>query len=77
MKRLLFIFGAVSVALPALLVSLSIASAGTTRAASPTAIPAPPVPKAAAIRARYGGQSITFIGDSVGGARAGACIFFG
>jgi trehalose/maltose transport system substrate-binding protein len=28
---------------------------------------APPVPNAAAIKAKYGGQSITFVGDSVGG----------
>jgi trehalose/maltose transport system substrate-binding protein len=67
MKRRPFIFGAGSVALLALVVSLSIASAGTTRAASATAISAPRVPNAAAIKAKYGGQSITFIGDSVGG----------
>jgi trehalose/maltose transport system substrate-binding protein len=55
----------------ALLVSLSIATAGTkkvaqTRAAA-VAYPVPKVPNAAAIKAKYGGQSITFIGDSVGG----------
>ena len=59
------------VALLALLVSLSIATAGTkkvaqTRAAA-VAYPVPKVPNAAAIKAKYGGQSITFIGDSVGG----------
>jgi len=67
MKRRPLIFGAGSVALLALVVSLSIASAGTTRSASATAIGAPPVPNAKAIKAKYGGQSITFIGDSVGG----------
>src|SRR6185436_6635067 len=54
----------------ALVVSLSIASAGTNRTAgagSAKAISAPPVPNAKAIKAKYGGQSITFIGDSVGG----------
>ena len=57
----------------ALLVSLSVASAGTKRTGATTApsakaaIAAPKVPNAAAIKAKYGGQSITFIGDSVGG----------
>src|SRR6478735_9623541 len=67
MKRRPLIFGAGSVALLALVVSLSIASAGTMREASATAIGAPPVPNAKAIKTKYGGQSITFIGDSVGG----------
>jgi trehalose/maltose transport system substrate-binding protein len=52
----------------ALLVSLSIATAATNRSSRATAsYPAPPVPGAAAIKAKYGGQSITFVGDSVGG----------
>ena len=60
----------------ALVVSMSVASAGTksTRAAkAPTAaqivaaIKPPAVPGAAAIKAKYGGQTITFVGDSVGG----------
>src|SRR6185295_11619540 len=42
-------------------------SAGTNRKGGANAIPAPKVPNAAAIKAKYGGQSITFIGDSVGG----------
>src|SRR6476620_12027313 len=67
MKRRLVILGTGSISLLALVVSLSIASAGTTRSASATAIGAPPVPNAKAIKAKYGGQSITFIGDSVGG----------
>ena len=67
MKRRRFVLGAGFVSLLALVVSLSIASAGTTRKATATAIGAPPVPNAAAIKAKYGGQSITFIGDSVGG----------
>ena len=54
-----------------------IAASGSARTAGPTATstaqaaaaayPAPKVPNAAAIKAKYGGQSITFIGDSVGG----------
>jgi trehalose/maltose transport system substrate-binding protein len=50
----------------ALVVSLSAASAGTTRSGQAT-MPAPPVPNAKAIKAKYGGQKITFVGDSVGG----------
>jgi trehalose/maltose transport system substrate-binding protein len=54
-----------------LAVSLSVAAAGTVPAkhASParTAAIAPPkVPNAAAIKAKYHGQTITFVGDSVG-----------
>jgi trehalose/maltose transport system substrate-binding protein len=54
----------------ALLVSLSVATAGTSRAAkkgSAAAMAAPKVPNAAAIKAKYGGQTVTFVGDSVGG----------
>ena len=57
----------------ALLVSLSVASAGTKRTgatmtpSAKAAMAAPKVLGAAAIKAKYGGQSITFIGDSVGG----------
>jgi trehalose/maltose transport system substrate-binding protein len=52
--------------------SIGVASAGTARATAPAAAtaaayPAPKVPNAASIKSRYGGQSITFIGDSVGG----------
>jgi trehalose/maltose transport system substrate-binding protein len=59
-----------------LVVSLSVAAAGTSRPdklAAPTAkaVTAPPkVPNAAAIRAKYKGQTITFVGDSVGGLHA-------
>ena len=61
-----------SVAVVALLVSMSVASAGTERTGATSlsakaAITAPKVPNAAALKAKYGGQSITFIGDSVGG----------
>jgi len=42
-------------------------SAGTAGSSSRSAVAAPPVPNAAAIKAKYGGQSITFVGDSVGG----------
>jgi trehalose/maltose transport system substrate-binding protein len=52
-----------------LAVSLSVAAAGTSRPAAPAkaaAYPAPKVPNAAAIKAKYHGQKITFVGDSVG-----------
>ena len=61
----------------ALVVLLSIAASGSAGTAGPTATstaqaaaaayPAPKVPNAAAIKAKYGGKSLTFIGDSVGG----------
>jgi len=54
----------------ALIVSLSIASAATRSTGASTSaavMKAPPVPNAAKIKAKYGGQSITFVGDSVGG----------
>jgi len=59
-----------------LAVSLSVAAAGTSRPAheaTPTrsAVSAPPkVPNAAAIKKKYKGQKITFVGDSVGGLHA-------
>ena len=62
-------------ALVAVALSLNVASAGrlgpsktaTAATTSAKAYPAPKVPNAAAIKQKYGGQSITFIGDSVGG----------
>jgi len=58
----------------ALVVGLSVAVAGTRTPQSANSakiyIKAPPVPNAAAIRKKYGGQSITFVGDSVGGGHA-------
>ena len=62
-----------TVALLALLVSLTIASVGTAKPAkqakpaSPAAIVPPAVPNAPAIRKKYGGQTITFIGDNAVG----------
>jgi trehalose/maltose transport system substrate-binding protein len=53
----------------ALVVSLSVAVAGSkrsTHAQAATAVRAPAVPNAKAIRKKYGGQKITFVGDSVG-----------
>jgi trehalose/maltose transport system substrate-binding protein len=55
----------------ALVVSLSVATAGGARKqaasrAAVAAINAPPVPNAKAIKSKYGGQKITFVGDSVG-----------
>jgi trehalose/maltose transport system substrate-binding protein len=53
---------------------MSVAAAATkstgsnTKAVSAAAsMPAPPVPNAASIKSKYGGQTITFVGDSVGG----------
>ena len=62
-------------ALVAVALSLNVASAGrlgpsataTPAATGAAAYPAPKVPNAAALKKEYGGQSITFIGDSVGG----------
>ena len=64
----------------ALVVSMNVASAGTdavgpadalapaaTNVAAAAKIPAPAVPGAAALKKKYGGQTITFVGDSVGG----------
>jgi len=54
----------------ALLSFMSVAAAAAKRAGatkSTATMAAPPVPNAGAIKAKYGGQSITFIGDSVGG----------
>src|SRR3954454_12162096 len=63
----------------ALVVSMNVATAGTdavgpANALAPAApyvaaakIPAPAVPGAAALKKKYGGQTITFVGDSVGG----------
>ncbi len=64
--------------LVAVALSMNVASAGTAgssaKASSATsaakAYPAPKVPNAAALKKQYGGESITFIGDSVGGSHA-------
>jgi trehalose/maltose transport system substrate-binding protein len=56
-----------------LVVSLSVAAAGTSSSkakatpAASAALAPPKVPNAAAIRKKYHGQTITFVGDSVGG----------
>ena len=66
-RRLLVLAGVVGAV--ALVVSLSVAAAGSkkaTHAQAAAAIKAPKVPNAAAIRKKYGGQKITFVGDSVG-----------
>ncbi len=70
MKRRLILLGTAALVAVAAVASISVATASTNRAAaksSTAAYPAPKVPNAAAIKAKYGGQSITFIGDSVGG----------
>jgi trehalose/maltose transport system substrate-binding protein len=57
------------VSVVALVVSLSVAAASSktpARAHQSTAVKAPKVPNAAALRKKYGGQKITFVGDSVG-----------
>jgi len=58
----------------ALLVSMSVVAAATASTSSTAkagsaaaTMPAPPVPNAGSIKKKYGGQSITFVGDSVGG----------
>jgi trehalose/maltose transport system substrate-binding protein len=65
MKRRLLVFVTGLAGLAALAV-LSIASAGTQHRTGATAIAPPKVPNAAAIKKAYGGQTITFVGDSVG-----------
>jgi len=70
-RALLVVAGLVGAA--TLIVSLSVAAAGTSRPAAqaaPTksAVTAPPkVPNAAAIKAKYHGQKITFVGDAAVG----------
>jgi trehalose/maltose transport system substrate-binding protein len=67
--RLLILMAGV-ISLLALIISLSVAVAGSTKAAKTqvtAAMKAPKVPNAAMIKREYGGQSITFVGDSVGG----------
>jgi trehalose/maltose transport system substrate-binding protein len=57
------------VSVVALVVSLSVAAASSNapaRAHRSSAITAPKVPNAKAVRAKFGGQKITFVGDSVG-----------
>jgi trehalose/maltose transport system substrate-binding protein len=67
-KHRLLAIATVLAAVAALAVGLSIASAGTTHVKSAVAtMKAPPVPNAKAIKKKYGGQTITFVGDSVGG----------
>jgi len=66
-RRLLVLAGVVGAV--ALVAFLSVAAAGSkqaTNAQAAVAIKAPKVPNAAAIRKKYGGQKITFVGDSVG-----------
>jgi trehalose/maltose transport system substrate-binding protein len=69
-RALLIVAGLVGAA--TLAVSLSVAAASTSRhagqaaSARSAAIKPPKVPNAAAIRAKYHGQKITFVGDSVG-----------
>src|SRR6478736_5115789 len=54
----------------ALVAFLSVATASSSKPAhaqrAAATMPAPKVPNAAAIRRKYGGQKITFVGDSVG-----------
>ena len=69
MKRrtiLLATAGTLVLSVVASLAAISSAAAGTAGATA-AAFPTPKVPNAAAIKRQYGGESITFIGDSVGG----------
>jgi len=66
-RRLVIVAGVVGAL--ALVVSLSVAVAGSkksTRAKAATAVSAPAVANAKAIRKKYHGQKIVFVGDSVG-----------
>jgi trehalose/maltose transport system substrate-binding protein len=66
-RRLLVLAGVVGAI--ALVASLSVAAASSnkpTRAHQATAVAAPKVPNAKKIKKQYGGQKITFVGDSVG-----------
>jgi trehalose/maltose transport system substrate-binding protein len=66
-RRLTIVAGVVGAL--ALVVSLSVAFAGSkksTRAKAAAAVRAPAVPNAKAIRKKYHGQKIVFVGDSVG-----------
>src|SRR5205823_13147513 len=66
-RRLLVLAGVVGAV--AVIAFLSVAAASSKKPAHAqraAAIPAPRVPHAAAIRKKYGGQKITFVGDSVG-----------
>jgi trehalose/maltose transport system substrate-binding protein len=66
-RRLLVLAGVVGAV--ALVTSLSVAAASSDKPArthQAAAIAAPKVPNAAAIKKKYGGQKITFVGDSVG-----------
>jgi trehalose/maltose transport system substrate-binding protein len=66
-RRLLVLAGVVGAV--ALVISLSVAAASSkkaTHAQAAAAVKAPKVPNAAAIRKKYHGQKITFVGDSVG-----------
>jgi trehalose/maltose transport system substrate-binding protein len=65
-SRVLLMAGVTS--LMTLIAALVVATAGTAKTTkTDAAYPAPKVPNAASIKAKYGGQSITFVGDSVGG----------
>jgi trehalose/maltose transport system substrate-binding protein len=66
-RRLLVLAGVMGAA--ALVIFLSVAAASSkapTRTHGTAAVKAPTVPNAKAIRKKYGGQKITFVGDSVG-----------
>jgi trehalose/maltose transport system substrate-binding protein len=69
-RRIIVVASAVGAVL-AVVASISVATAGASKPESIATLRAtmkpPPVPNAAAIKAKYGGQTITFIGDSVGG----------
>src|SRR5581483_8516486 len=60
-QRALVVIGLAAVA------AMLLSTGAPARRTASTAMQAPPVPNAAAIKAKYGGQSITFVGDSVGG----------
>ena len=66
-RRLLVLAGVVGAAALVIFLSVAAASSNTpARTHGAAAVKAPKVPNAKAIRAKYGGQKITFVGDSVG-----------
>jgi trehalose/maltose transport system substrate-binding protein len=65
MKHRVFVVAALTGAL-LLVIALAIATVGSAGTSAATAVKPPHVANAAALKKKYGGQSITFIGDQIG-----------
>src|ERR1043166_2771461 len=65
-RRLLFLAGGISAVALIAFLSVAAASSKPAHAQRAAVVKAPRVPNAAALRKKYGGQKITFVGDSVG-----------